>query len=69
MANPNKKKTREPIVKSTGEPFDEFVKRVVRVPKSEVDRQMAAERRKRKRRRKLTPESFVSAVTIRAKPN
>jgi hypothetical protein len=51
MSSPDKKKTREPIIKSTGEPFDEFVKRLVRVPKSEIDRRMAADRRKRKKRR------------------
>jgi len=46
---PAKRPTRERIVKSTGEPFDVFMKRVLSVPKKEIDRREAAYQRGRKK--------------------
>jgi len=50
MPKPPKRPTRERIVKSTGEPFDVFVRRVLSVPKAEMDRREAAYPRGRKKK-------------------
>jgi hypothetical protein len=51
---PAKRPTREPIVKSTGEPFDVFMKRLLSVPKKEIDRREAAYQRARKKKKRRT---------------
>lgn len=52
MLKPGKRPTRERIVKSTGEPFDVFLSKVLSVSKTELDRREAAyPRRKKKRKR------------------
>ena len=43
--------TRERMVKSTGEPFDTFMRRVLSVPKKELDRKQTAYERSKKKRR------------------
>lgn len=51
-AQRTKRPTRERIVKSTGEPFDVFLKRVLAVPKKEIDRKQAAYERAKAKTKK-----------------